>query len=110
MAKFVISPGYGSGFTGTFEQRFDPVLVDALEKIRAIDDGYARSRSTGSVLREELYDLVLARLVQLDIEMSREQVKTLVLRDVASGVRFLIEEYDGSEYVITENDLLFVAP
>lgn len=109
MTKFVISPGYGSGFTGTFEQRFDPVLVETLEKIQTIQYNVKAGLEKHKHLCD-LHDLVVARLVQLDIEMSREQARTLALTDVASGVRFLIEEYDGSEYVITENDLLFVAP
>ena len=30
--------------------------------------------------------------------------------EIASGKRFKIEEYDGSEYIITEDDLDMVAP
>jgi hypothetical protein len=34
----------------------------------------------------------------------------LAIIEFASGKRFKIEEYDGSEYIITEDDLNMVAP
>ena len=44
-------------------------------------------------------------LLQIDCDPA-----DLVLVEIASGKRFKIEEYDGAEYIITEDDLDMVAP
>jgi hypothetical protein len=47
------------------------------------------------------------RLQELKINIEPSE---LVIHQLASGKRFKIEEYDGAEYIITEDDLDMVAP
>lgn len=105
MTKMIISPGFGSGFIGEFEHRFDPVLVECLEKLESIPSG-AKHKDK----REELQNLIVARFYQFDINVSKGYANEIRLVDIPSGMRFRIEEYDGSEYVITEDDLEHMAP
>ncbi len=106
MAKMIIVQTYGAGFQGTFEQRFDSLLVDALEKYRSLP-----ATKTYAIQRQELLDLIVARCNQLDIDInSPDSVKDYNIIDIASGTRFMIADYDGSEYIITESNLTHVAP
>lgn len=103
MTKMIISPGFGSGFIGEFEHRFDPVLVECLEKLETTQLNLKDKR-------EELQNLIVARFYQFDIKVSKSYANEIRLVDIPSGKRFRIEEYDGSEYVITEDDLEHIAP
>lgn len=105
MTKMIISPGFGSGFIGEFEHRFDPVLVECLEKLETTPSDVKHKDK-----REELQILIVARFYQFDIKVSKSYANEIRLVDIPSGKRFRIEEYDGSEYVITEDDLEHVAP
>lgn len=105
MTKMIISPGFGSGFIGEFEHRFDPVLVDCLEKLSSIPSGAKHKDKRG-----ELQNLIIARFYQFNINVGKEYINEIGLVDIPAGKRFSIEEYDGSEYVITEDDLEHVAP
>ena len=103
MAKFIISPGFGAPFYGTFKHRFDEQLVALLEERGALVSG-----AKGNLAKRKDIDARLkARLDQLNIS---NQPVDLVIVELASGTRFRIEEYDGGEYVITEKELCHVAP
>ncbi len=102
MAKFIISPGFGSPFYGTFKERFDGELVALLEERGALVSGAKGNPAKRKDINARLKD----RLAKLNIFNGPED---LSLAELASGTRFRIEEYDGGEYVITEKDLdLFV--
>lgn len=105
MTKMIFSPGFGSGFIGEFEHRFDPVLVECLEKLESTP-----SDAKHKDKREELQNLIVARFYQFDINVGKGYANEIRLVDIPSGMRFCIEEYDGAEYVITEDDLEHIAP
>ena len=100
MSKIIISPGFGGGFIGEFHHRFDPVLIECLEKMPK-----AKKNE-----RDKLCDLMVARFYQLDVSASKAQCLDLSLADIESGTKFMIEEYDGAEYIIRESDLVHIAP
>lgn len=107
MAKIIISLGFGSGFPGEYEHRLDPLLIDCLEKLESFKFKPVLSTALN---KAELHDLMMGRFCQLNIDISAQQARELSLVDIPSGTRFTIEEYDGSEYIISENDLQHVAP
>ena len=103
MAKFIISPGFGAPFYGTFKQRFDEQLVALLEERGALVPG-----EKGNPAKRKDID---ARLkIRMDNLQIHNEPSKFALVELASGTRFRIEEYDGGEYVITEKELCHVAP
>lgn len=105
MSKIIISAGFGRGFSEEFEHRIDPVLVDCLEQIADIP-----SSKAAATKRREIYNLMKARFEQIGLGDEGYDPTELSLVDIPSGTRFVIEEYDGSEYIIDETALRFVAP
>lgn len=103
MAKFIISPGFGAPFYGTFKQRFDKDLIALLDERRNLVPG----EKGNPAKRKDIDARLKARLVKLNIH---NDPSDLSLAELASGTRFRIEEYDGGEYVITEKDLDLVVP
>lgn len=103
MAKFILSPGFGSPFYGTFKERFDGELIVLLEERGALVSG-----AKGNPAKRKDIDVRLkARLAKLNIYNDPNDLQIV---ELASGTRFRIEEYDGGEYVITEKDLIHVVP
>jgi hypothetical protein len=103
MAKVIISPGYGGGFYGIQKHRFDPELIRIIEEKENLVPG-----ERGNPEKRKALDAQLKlRLHVLDILCNPSQLSII---ELASGKRFKIEEYDGSEYIITEDDLNMVAP
>lgn len=103
MAKFIISPGFGSPFYGTFKQRFDKELIALLEERRSLVSG----EKGNPTKRKDIDARLKARLDQLIIS---NQPSDLAIVELASGTRFMIDEYDGAEYMITEKELCHVVP
>ena len=103
MAKVIISPGFGSPFYGTVKDRFDGELIRIMEEKNNLPLGQRGNPAK----RKALNELMKERLQALNIDCDPAD---LVLVEIASGKRFKIEEYDGSEYIITEDDLDMVAP
>lgn len=103
MAKFIISPGFGSPFYGTFKQRFDKELIALLEE----RDNLVSGEKGNPTKRKDIDARLKARLDQLIIS---NQPSDLAIVELASGTRFMIDEYDGAEYMITEKELCHVVP
>jgi hypothetical protein len=103
MAKFIISPGFGAPFYGRFKQRFDKELIALLEERGALVSGAKGNPQK----RKDIDARLTARLAKLNIS---NQPSDLAIVELASGTRFMINEYDGAEYVITQKELCHVAP
>lgn len=103
MAKFILSPGFGAPFYGTFKERFDKELIALLEQRKNLVPG----EKGNPAKRKDIDAQLKARLNLLNIH---NQPSDLAIAELASGTRFRIEEYDGGEYVITEKDLDLVVP
>jgi len=103
MAKFILSPGFGCEWRGTFENRFDPELIRIMEEERSLISGTRGNPEKRKALHTQLKD----RLLQLNIAC---EPADLAFIQLPSGTRFKIEEYDGAEYVITEHDLDCIVP
>lgn len=87
----VISPGYGTPLTNPDhpELNFDPKLVD-LVTIGVIRDviAYLRQKNPDCYYPDHMYLQVIF---------------------LPEGIKFSIQDYDGSEYIITEEDLPLTA-
>ena len=103
MAKVIISPGFGAGFGGKDKHRFDGELIRIIEEKNNLPSGQRGNPEK----RKALNDLLKERMNLLNI---RSDPADLVLVEIASGKRFKIEEYDGAEYIVSEDDLDMVAP
>lgn len=103
MAKFIVSPGFGAPFYGTFKERFDGELIALLDERGALVSGEKGNPQK----RKDIDARLKARLAKLNIN---NEPSDLSIVELASGTRFRIEEYDGGEYVITEKDLNLVVP
>jgi hypothetical protein len=103
MGKVIISPGFGGGFYGKQKHRFDPELIRILEEKANLVPGARGNTQRRKDLDAQLVD----RLSILNVRVEPAQ---LAIVELASGKRFKIEEYDGAEYIITEDDLDMVAP
>ena len=95
----LISTGYGAGWStwnGHKEMIFHPKLVEWVESEQPIvvDISTILKEILGEKEAEEIY---LGGVDQLSVIW------------VPQGTKFKIEEYDGSEYIITENDLDLIA-
>ena len=91
----IISAGWGAGWStwhGHKELIFHPKLVELVESEQ-------HNADTVSVVLNELLDKEEAEGVYLG------GVEDLTIQWLPEGTKFKIEEYDGSEYIITENDL-----
>jgi hypothetical protein len=102
MTKFIISAGFGREWQGTFENRFDTVLIDTLEKLRGLPYGERGNPQR----RRDLEAIICARMEELEFHCDIAQ---MCLYEVPLGKRFMIDNYDGAEYVITEDQLIHVA-
>ena len=103
MAKVIISPGFGSPFYGTVKDRFDGELIRIMEEKNNLPLGQRGNPAKRKAFNEQLKE-------RMDLLKINNDPADLVLVEIASGKRFKIEEYDGSEYIITEDDLDMVAP
>ena len=103
MSKFIISTGFGADWQGTFEDRFDSELISTLEKLRDIVPGCIGNPQKRAALEIQLKDRMTALGFECDIcDMHITKLK--------KGTRFMIEAYDGAEYIITEEELIHIAP
>ena len=95
----VYGPDFGAGFStwGKPEMATDPKIV---ELALALIDEYDTEDDTGS---NEL-DQQMARYVKQTYDRTYFS-QSLAVAWLNPGTRFYIQEYDGSEQVITENDM-----
>ena len=103
MSKFIISTGYGADWRGTFQDRFDSELIKTLEKLNRISPERIGNTEKRSTLEKQLYD----RMTTLGFECA---IDDMHIAKIKKGTRFKICEYDGAEYIITEEQLIHVAP
>jgi hypothetical protein len=103
MAKVIISPGFGGRFWGADKHRFDAELIRIMEEKDNLVPGARGNPQKRKALDAQLKE----RLQELKIDCDPAD---LVIHELASGKRFKIEDYDGAEYIITEDDLDMVAP
>ncbi len=98
----IISSGYGAGWSTWHDGpnretlAFHPKLVELIESEQHNKDNMA-------TLLVELLGEEEAEHVYLG------GVEDLSIQWIPEGTKFKIEEYDGSEYIITENDLNLIA-
>lgn len=102
MTKFIISAGFGREWQGTFENRFDTVLIDAIEEWRNMPYGVRGNPQR----RRDLEVIICDRMEELGFHCDIPQ---MCLYEVPLGKRFMIDNHDGAEYVITEDQLIHVA-
>lgn len=119
MRKILYSPGYGAGWSTwnahtkeqiTFLTEYPP-LIEYVEKSGG---DLANRRSTWFDDEEERIKAIPA--IQQIMKEWKEKfpdepelylggIKGLSIRKIPSGVRYFIEEYDGSENVVIEKDI-----
>ncbi len=91
----IISAGWGAGWStwhGHKELIFHPKLVELVE--------------SGQYNRDNISTLLIELLGKKEAEhVYLGGVEDLTIQWLPKGTKFKIEEYDGSEYIITENDL-----
>lgn len=101
------SPGYGAGWytwnqlKGDFEDQsiqliFDPILVELVEKREELN-------------RDEFTDRIEQRAEEILPDGYWGGADDLRIAWLPVGTQFLIDEYDGSESIITIQDLWLVA-
>ena len=94
----LISSGWGAGWStwhwGDNKETliFHPKLVELVESEQ-------HNANTVSAVLNELLDKEEAESIYLG------GVEDLTIQWLPEGIKFKIEEYDGSEYIISENDL-----
>lgn len=91
----LVSPRYGAGWYswhGVMELVFDPVVVDMLEKKV---DRYEIEKYCEKEYGDDLY---LGGLEDLEIAW------------IPEGREFIIEEYDGSEYLRFKDEINWIVP
>jgi len=91
----LVSHGYGAGWsTWESDERmlFDPVLAEMLEDGRAVEGDAAWLKKIEKVAKERYPDAYLGGLDGLTVHW------------VPEGSRFRIEEYDGAESIVFENE------
>ena len=104
----LISGGYGAGWsTGGLPEEaiFDPGLVHLVEKLEEF-----QKLDVSSSKIEELNDQILSYCtLKWGDEYAFGGIDDLEIRWIPVGTKFSINEYDGSESIITEHDLEYVA-
>ena len=98
MAKFIISTGFGREWQGSYEDRFDIVLIHTIEQMKALVPGIRGNPARRAELECQLKD----RMEQLGFHCD---ICAMTLFEIQKGKRFMIDDYDGAEYVITEDQL-----
>lgn len=89
------SPGYGAGWSswhGITELIFHPAIIEAIE---------------AGTQNEITPDWIEEKLGFANVYCSGAE--DLQIMWIPTGTKFAIEEYDGSEYIITENNLPLTA-
>ena len=95
----IISSGYGAGWStwhGHKELIFHPKLVELIESEQPT------VVAISTILKEILGEKEAEHIYLGGVE-------DLTIQWLPKGTKFKIEEYDGSEYIITENDLDLIA-
>jgi hypothetical protein len=100
----IISTSYGVGWCGQgTDARFDLGLVALIIK----RDEVAADKPIAN------HDLVLEQIISYCYLKWGEEclgaINGLTIKWLPVGIKFKIEQYDGAEYIITENDLDLVA-
>jgi hypothetical protein len=97
MVAVLISPGYGAGWStwNRGDGLFEPLIVEWIEN--------------GCPYSEEELEYRLKEKLGVDYFYTWERAADLVIKWLPVGTKFLVQEYDGSEYIITEEDLIHTA-
>jgi len=98
----LISTGYGAGWSTWHWGDNKEILIFHPKLVELVESGQ-HNADTVSVVLNELLDKEEAEGIYLG------GVENLKIGWLPEGTRFKIEEYDGAEYVITENDLDLIA-
>jgi len=103
----LISGGYGAGWStwGLPEEAiFDPGLVNLVEKLEEF-----KKLGVSSSKVEELNDQILSYCTLKWEDVYLGGIGDLGIKWIPEGTKFSINEYDGSESIITDRDLEYVA-
>ena len=98
MAKCIISTGWGFEWQGSYEDRFDIVLIHTLEQLKAMVPGIRGNPARRSELECQLKD----RMEQLGFHCD---ICDMRIFEIQKGKRFMIVNDEGAEYVVTEDQL-----
>lgn len=105
------SPGYGAGWStwnaGKDWMLYDPYLVDLVEKLNTpefLDQGPAGPRA----LFEDIVMEIESYCDNKDGEGYYGGAGDLKIKWMPVGTKFYIDEYDGSESVVTEDSLIWM--
>lgn len=114
--KILVSPGYGAGWAswntypaglGKFVAEYQPI-IEFLEAAEDFDDLKRRQ----AILQDENSDIIKQFLADLQAHTGESDdefsfylggARDLTVMEIDEGVPYRIEEYDGSEYVITQD-------
>jgi hypothetical protein len=107
MGKVLITDEYGGGFPGSYQDRFDPVIIEAVESLVTLEKQRFRTEKA-SAIHWDLEQCVLERFRELGTDL--DSIPSLRVVQLDSGTRFSIREYDGLEYIITPDDLKHSMP
>ena len=98
----LISTGYGAGWS-TWEYVIDrEILIFHPKLVELVESGQHTVDTVPSALKEILGE-------ENENQVYLGGVEYLEIVWVPQGIKFRIEEYDGKEYIITENDLDLIA-
>ena len=107
MGKILVTADYGSTFPGSHQDRFDPVIIEAVERLSVIEEQRLGTEKA-SAIRWDLEQRILERFTEIGVDP--DCIPYLRVVQLDSGTRFTIREYDGLEFVITEDSLLHFMP
>lgn len=107
MGKILLTADYGSTFPGSYHDRFDPVLIEAAQRLMHLRNNFERTEKYRAAC-DELAERITARFAELGVDP--EDVPNLQVAQLDSGTRFTIRDYDGVEFLITEHNLLHFMP
>jgi hypothetical protein len=107
MGKILLAADYGSTFPGSYHDRFDPVLIEAVQRLVQLRNTFERTEKYRAAC-DELEARITARFTELGVDP--EDVPSLQVAQLDSGTRFTIRDYDGAEFLITEHNLLHFMP
>ena len=94
----IISAGWGAGWSTWHYGSNREILIFHPKLVELVESG-RHNADTVSVVLNELLDKEEAEGIYLG------GIEDLTIQWIPEGIKFKIEEYDGSEYIITENDL-----
>ena len=99
----IISSGYGAGWSTWHQGEIRETLIFHPKLVEWVESEQPTVVAISTILKEILGEKEAEHIYLGGVE-------DLTIQWIPEGTKFKIEEYDGSEYIITEDDLDMVAP